>query len=115
MFCRYLGLVVFSDVMVTRRPGFCNASLGFGECLDGQCYPFFKKCDGQRDCQDGTDEAGCKYTFIVSSILCEMMIGVLPSHHFLKCQSQVLTLYFKTFRSNIQPHRNWSIPKVQIQ
>ncbi|GIX68758.1 uncharacterized protein CEXT_280941 [Caerostris extrusa] len=28
-------------------------------CLSGQCYPSHKKCDGIRDCDDGTDEGDC--------------------------------------------------------
>lgn len=62
----YVGLVVFTDVELPRRFNPCNASLGFGECLSGRCYPFFKKCDGIRDCDDGTDEAGCNYCHILS-------------------------------------------------
>ncbi|XP_074042539.1 macroglobulin complement-related [Leptinotarsa decemlineata] len=57
----YAGLVVFSDFELPRRPSFCNASMGYGECLNGQCYRLAKKCDFYRDCEDGTDEAGCHY------------------------------------------------------
>lgn len=56
----YVGLVVFTDIEVPRRYSYCNYSLGYGECLTGTCYPLNKKCDGIRDCDDGTDEAGCK-------------------------------------------------------
>lgn len=56
----YAGLIVFSDFEIPKRPSYCNISLGFGECLNGQCYRFSKKCDFFRDCEDGTDEAGCK-------------------------------------------------------
>lgn len=56
----YIGLVVFSDVEVPRRFSYCNATQGFGECLNGRCYHFSKKCDGILDCEDGTDESGCK-------------------------------------------------------
>ncbi|KAJ8926001.1 hypothetical protein NQ315_009856 [Exocentrus adspersus] len=57
----YAGLVVFSDFVLPRRPSFCNASRGEGECLNGRCYPLRKKCDFYRDCEDGTDEAGCNH------------------------------------------------------
>ncbi|XP_049876767.1 CD109 antigen [Pectinophora gossypiella] len=57
----YAGLVVFSDVMVTRRYSSCNASLGLGECLDGNCYPLNKRCDGVSHCSDHTDEANCEH------------------------------------------------------
>lgn len=52
---------MFTDVEVTRRPDACNRSLGVGECLNGRCYRLDKKCDGRFDCDDGTDEAGCKF------------------------------------------------------
>uniref|UniRef100_A0AAR5PB89 NTR domain-containing protein n=2 Tax=Dendroctonus ponderosae TaxID=77166 RepID=A0AAR5PB89_DENPD len=57
----FAGLVVFSDFELTRRPSFCNESLGFGECLNRRCYRLSKKCDYYMDCEDGTDEAGCSY------------------------------------------------------
>lgn len=57
----YAGLVVFSDFVLPRRPSYCNASEGLGECLNGQCYRLKKRCDFYNDCSDGTDEAGCKY------------------------------------------------------
>lgn len=57
----FAGLIVFSDFEVPRRPSYCNATQGAGECLNGQCYRLSKKCDFMFDCEDGTDEAGCKY------------------------------------------------------
>ncbi|CAG9763785.1 unnamed protein product [Ceutorhynchus assimilis] len=57
----YAGLVVFSDFELTRRPNYCNMSQGLGECLNGRCYRLSKRCDYYRDCEDGTDEAGCYY------------------------------------------------------
>ncbi|XP_049816717.1 CD109 antigen isoform X1 [Schistocerca nitens] len=55
----YAGLVVFSDVIVPRRPDNCNLTAGYAECLNGRCYRVEKRCDGRYDCEDGTDEAGC--------------------------------------------------------
>ena len=55
-----MGIVVFSDVLLPRRPGYCNMSQGFGECLSGRCYRLDLKCNGRFDCEDGTDESGCK-------------------------------------------------------
>ncbi|CAG5055792.1 unnamed protein product [Parnassius apollo] len=57
----YAGLVVFSDVELTRRPGSCAAAQGLAECLDGGCFPLDKRCDGVADCADRTDEAGCSH------------------------------------------------------
>lgn len=57
----YAGLVVFSDVVVPRRLNYCNLTQGLAECLNGRCYQIYRKCDGVFDCEDGTDEAGCKY------------------------------------------------------
>ncbi|XP_022908255.2 CD109 antigen [Onthophagus taurus] len=56
----YIGLVVFSDVPITKRPSLCNPHDGYLECLDGECYSIQQKCDGYIDCKDGTDEVGCQ-------------------------------------------------------
>ncbi|KAF5280329.1 hypothetical protein FQR65_LT03138 [Abscondita terminalis] len=57
----FVGLVVFTDIQVPGRLNFCNASLGWGECLNGECYRYNLRCNRVFDCQDGTDEAGCVY------------------------------------------------------
>lgn len=58
----YVGLIVFTDAIIYRKPEVCNRTLGFGECLNGRCYRLEKKCDGIFDCEDGTDEARCILT-----------------------------------------------------
>ncbi|KAF8787021.1 CD109 antigen-like [Argiope bruennichi] len=55
----FAGLIVFTDANVTRRPDYCNETLGYFTCLDGKCYRYEKQCDGFKDCSDGMDEAGC--------------------------------------------------------
>ncbi|GFT53743.1 CD109 antigen [Nephila pilipes] len=53
------NLVVFSNLIISETPNFCNASYDLSPCLSGQCYPTHKKCDGVNDCDDGTDEGSC--------------------------------------------------------
>ena len=37
----------------------CEEGSGQYTCDDGDCYSESQKCDGKRDCEDGTDEEGC--------------------------------------------------------
>ena len=62
----YVGLVAFSDIPLPRRPGFCNLTLGYAECVTGGCYHLDTKCNGRADCQDGSDESNCKNLFSLS-------------------------------------------------
>ncbi|XP_054721683.1 CD109 antigen-like [Uloborus diversus] len=55
----FSNLVAFTNLVISSMPTFCNASSNLGSCLSGQCYPAHKKCDGVRDCDDGTDEGSC--------------------------------------------------------
>ena len=55
----YASLVVFTDAYVVRRPDACNITLGFLACMSGSCYRSDRRCDGQYDCEDRSDESGC--------------------------------------------------------
>ena len=39
----------------------CNITRGSLPCFDGTCYQAEQRCDGERQCDDGADELGCKY------------------------------------------------------
>lgn len=54
----YAGLIVFSDAVLPRRGQICDP--GYIECLNGKCYKAEQRCDGYFNCEDRSDEAGCK-------------------------------------------------------
>lgn len=56
----YAGLIVFSDAALPRIPNYCDITQGYMECLSGGCYHISTKCNGQKDCHDGSDESDCK-------------------------------------------------------
>lgn len=53
------SLIIFTNLKVTTYPNTCHESLE-SLCRNGDCYPNDKKCDGYKDCSDGTDEAECE-------------------------------------------------------
>ncbi|OQR73289.1 CD109 antigen-like [Tropilaelaps mercedesae] len=56
-----LGLSLFSDAYVGRRPRVCIVSSGYAPCFDGSCYSTSKMCNGVEDCADGADEFSCHH------------------------------------------------------
>ena len=61
------NLLVFTDYVyipqtpLTRQ---CNISLGMFPCLHKGCYTEAQICNGQKDCEDGSDESQCKEEFL---------------------------------------------------
>lgn len=53
----------------------CNQTLGYAECLSGRCYLANRKCDGHFDCDDGTDEALCKYAIFLLNIIVYVILN----------------------------------------
>lgn len=46
----------------TNRVCIANCTAGQHQCGgdDSRCIPWYYKCDGNKDCKDGSDEAGCR-------------------------------------------------------
>lgn len=56
---RFSGLIVVTNLNISAVPHSCNESLGQLACVSGQCYPKEARCNGHKDCDDGTDEGDC--------------------------------------------------------
>ena len=56
----------------------CVSACGEGkfQCTSGQCIPGNWKCDGERDCLDGTDEwtFACSQELIPQIVLCLCLV-----------------------------------------
>ena len=61
---QFAGLLAFTDAKLERMPDAlrCNESRGQFSCFDGTCFNVEEMCDGVRQCVDGADELGCKYS-----------------------------------------------------
>lgn len=78
----YVGLLVFTDIVVPRRPDVCNTTLGFGECLNGKCYRLDLRCNGRFDCEDGADEANCPHLNVTELTLFRMRrFNIIQRHY----------------------------------
>lgn len=56
----FSGLIVATNLNVTTLPNPCNETAGFLACVNGECYPKHARCNGYKDCYDGTDEGNCE-------------------------------------------------------
>ncbi|CAG2064382.1 unnamed protein product [Timema podura] len=57
------NLAVFTDAHVPARPRteVCDTKEGYVPCFTEGCFLESKKCDGHKDCEDGSDENGCVF------------------------------------------------------
>lgn len=56
----FAGLVVATNLNITTLQNACNETAGFLACVNGECYPKNARCNGYKDCFDGTDEGNCE-------------------------------------------------------
>ena len=47
----------------------CNTSENKFQCNDDRCIPLSAKCDMEDDCLDGSDEIGCRKSFLYLKII----------------------------------------------
>ncbi len=75
---------------------FCPEPSTF-RCSNGQCIPISYRCDGDLDCNDGTDEQTCGMLFRVLHTL----LTLLPCITVLKLYNQVNLLFKHIFLQNV--------------
>jgi hypothetical protein len=63
----FKSLVIYNIYFTWQDEGVCSSETSF-RCPEGRCLSLAKRCDGYKDCLDGSDEILCRKIFLEKKI-----------------------------------------------